>query len=314
METRANERCVYLNGAFLPESRALLSFRDTGFVYGDGVFDTARTFNGKVFRLAQHVDRLFESLTYTRINIQMDRQEIIDTTEEVVARNRALLRPNEDYWVSQRISNGVMSLDGEPPIQDGATVVIECTPLPLRARAGMFRDGIDAVIAPLKRVPPEALSPNAKINNYMNPMLAQREVTAIKPGAWALQLDMNGNVAEGVGCNVFFVRDGRIITPKVDTILPGITRAVVLELCRDNGLELAEQDISLHTAATASEAFFTSTSLCLCPVRSLNGRSYLGHAGPVTKRLMGLFKDLVGCDYAAQYLAHLRTGPARTGF
>ena len=79
METRANERCVYLNGAFLPESRALLSFRDSGFVYGDCVFDTARTFKGKIFRLEQHVDRLFQSLAYTRIEIQMDRQEIMDT-------------------------------------------------------------------------------------------------------------------------------------------------------------------------------------------------------------------------------------------
>ncbi len=314
METRANERCVYLNGTFVPESRALLSFRDSGFVYGDAVFDTARTFKGKLFCLKEHVDRLYESLAYTRIEIGLDRQEMMDATEEVVARNRALLGPNEDYWVSQRISNGVTALDGEPPIQDGPTVVIECTPLPLRARAAMFRDGIEAVIAPLKRVPPEALSPNAKINNYMNPMLAQREVTAIRPGAWALQMDMNGNLAEGVGCNVFFVKDGIVHTPKTDYILPGITRSVVLDLCRESGIEARETDISFHFATTASEAFFTSTSLCICPVRSLNGRTYLGHAGPVAKRLMSAFAEQVGFDYVAQYLAHLRSGPTRTGF
>ncbi len=314
MESVRNERSVYLNGAFVPESRALLSFRDSGFVYGDAVFDTARTFDGRLFRLKEHVDRLFDSLAYCRIAIDLDRQDIIDATEELVRRNRPLLAPGEDYWVSQRISRGVMQLDGEPPIQDGPTVLIECTPLPLRARAAMFRDGIEAVIAPLKRIPPEALSPNAKINNYMNAMLAQREVTAVRPGAWALQLDMNGNLAEGIGCNVFFVRNGKVQTPRTDYILPGVTRGVVIDLCRNNGIPVEERDIPLHLATTASESFFTSTSLCVCPVRSLNGRPYLGSAGPVTKRIMSLFADLVGMDYAAQYLSFLRDGPTRTGF
>lgn len=314
MDSKATERCVFLNGRFVPESRGLISFRDTGFVYGDAVFDTARTFNGRLFRLKEHVDRLFESLAYCRLSIEMDRQDIMEATEEVVRRNRPLLGENEDYWVSQRISRGVMPVDGEPPIQDGPTVVIECTPLPLRARAGMFRDGIEAVIAPLKRVPPESLSPNAKVNNYMNAMLAQREVTAIQPGAWAVQLDQNGNIAEGIGCNIFFVRDGEVHTPGKAFILPGVSRAVVMELCRANGITLRERNISLHDAANASEIFFTSTSLCACPVRSLNGRPYLGTAGPVTKRIMGLFADLVGMDYVDQYLTHLRDGPSRTGF
>lgn len=314
MTSRSNERVVFLNGEFLPESRALLSFRDTGFVYGDAVFDTARTFGGKLFRLEAHIARLFDSLTYCRLDAGMSRQAIADATEELVARNRPLLGPDEDYWVSQRISRGVMAVDGEPPIQDGPTVVIECTPLPLRARAAMFRDGIDAVIAPLKRVPPEALSPNAKINNYMNAMLAQREVTAIKPGAWALQLDMQGNIAEGIGCNVFFVRNGTVFTPDTSYVLPGVTRGVVLSLCRDNGIPVEERPVSLHDATGATEAFFTSTSLCACPVRTLNGRQYAGTSGPVTKRIMDLFKDLVGMDYVAQYLTHLRDGKASTGF
>ncbi len=314
METRLNERTVYLNGEFLPESRALLSFRDAGFVYGDAVFDTARTFNGVLFRLRDHVDRLFSSLAYCRIAIGMDRDEIAEVTEQVVARNRPLLGPNEDYWVSQRISSGPVPLDGEPPIQDGPTVVIECTPLPLRARAPMFRDGIDAVTAPLKRIPPDALSPNAKMNNYMNAVLSQREVSAIHPGAWALQLDRNGNIAEGIGCNAFFVIDGVIHTPREEFILPGVTRAVVIDLARKSGFEVVETDVSLHRASIATEAFFTSTSLCVCPLRSLNGRSYLGHAGPVAKQLMALFSDEVGMDFAAQYLAHLRDGSAKTGF
>ena len=309
-----NERVVYLNGQIVPESRALLSFRDAGFVYGDAVFDTARTFNGKLFKLKEHIDRLYETLAYVRIDVPLTRQEMIDATEDVAARNRALLSENEDYWVSQRISRGVPALDGEPPIQDGPTIVIECMPLPLRARAPMFRDGIDAVIAPLKRISPDALSPNAKTNNYMNAMLAQREVTAIRPGAWALQLDRDGHIAEGIGCNVFFVHEGVVVTPTTEFVLPGVSRAVAIDLCRELDIPISEQTVSMHKATTASEAFFTSTSLCLCPVRSLNGRPYLGVAGPVVKRLMDGFKEKVGMDYAAQYLAHLRDGPAGPGF
>ncbi len=311
----ANERVAYINGEFLPESRALLSFRDAGFIYGDAVFDTARTFKGKIFRLEEHLDRLMHSLSYTRIDAGVSKDELRAVTEELVERNRHLLEPDQDYWVSQRISRGLMVVDGEPVGHDGATVVVECTPLPLKARAPMFRDGIDAVIAPLKRVPPEALSPNAKINNYMNAMLAQREVTAVRPGGWALQLDMNGNLAEGIGANFFVVVDGTVVTPTTEFILPGVSRAVAIELCHDLGIPVEERDVSLHTAAVAEEAFFTSTSLCLCPLRSLNGRTYAGNPGPVTKRLMEGFSKLVGMDYVEQYLANLREDAgADTGF
>lgn len=138
-----NERVVYLNGEILPESRALISFRDTGFVYGDAVFDTGRTFGGKGFMLEEHVDRLYETLSYVRIDPGMSKAEMLAKTEEVLAINAALLGPDEDYWVTQRVSRGISPVDGETPEREGATVLIECMPLPLRARAKMFRDGID---------------------------------------------------------------------------------------------------------------------------------------------------------------------------
>ena len=309
------ERTVYINGEYLPESQGTLSFRDAGFVYGDAVFDTARTFNGVLFRLDEHLDRLMDSLSYARLDPGLGKDELREITEEVVARNRPLLGENEDYWVSQRISRGLPMLDNELPDREGATVVVECMPLPLRSRAAMFRDGIDAVISPLKRIPPESLSPNAKTNNYLNAMLAQREVSAVKPGAWALQPDRNGNLAEGIGANLFIVKNGLVVTPTTEFVLPGVSRAVVLELCRDNGIPVAEKDVSMQDAAIADEAFFTSTSLCMCPLRSLNGRVYPAMPGPVTKRLMDLFNKEVGMDFAGQYLAHVRGNEAAdTGF
>lgn len=309
-----NERVAALNGEIMPESRVLLSFRDTGFIYGDAVFDTARTFGGKPFRLKQHIDRLYETLRYVRIDPGVGKEKMTEQTEKVLEMNRHLLGPNEDYWVSQRISRGLSPVDGEERAYDGATVVIECTPLPLRARAAMFRDGIDAVVSSLRRTPPEALSPNAKTNNYMNMMLAQREVQSYAAGAWAVLLDTNGNVCEGAGCNIFIVKDGVVVTPTTEFILAGVTRGAALDLCRDKGVPVEERNLSLHEVYTSDEAFFTSTSLCICPLRSMNGQTFPANPGPVTKKLMDAFSEMVGMDYVAQYLDHL-SGEARgTGF
>lgn len=314
MTAQANERVVYLNGEIVPESRATISFRDTGFVYGDAVFDTARTFGGKPFRLQEHIDRLYETLTYVRIDPGLPKEEMLAKTEEVVSLNASLLGPNQDYWVTQRVSRGLSPVDGEPAARTGATVLIECMPLPLKARAAMARDGIDAVVSSLTRTPPSALSPNAKTNNYMNMMLAQREVAAYAPGSWAVLLDENGNLCEGAGCNLFLIKDGKVSTPTTDYVLNGVTRQAVLELCRDNGIPVEERTLTLHHAAVADEAFFTSTSLCICPLRSLNGQAFPSVRGPVTQRLTDLFADLVGFDYVGQYLANLDSDNVGTGF
>ena len=310
----SQERVVYINGRIMPESEGALSFRDLGFIYGDAVFDTARTFGGKIFRLEQHVDRLFQSLRYARIDPGLTKAEIIEATEKVVEANAPLLGENEDYWVTQRISAGVKVVDGEDPTQGGATVVIECMPLPLRSRASFFRDGVPAQVAARRRIAAEALSPNVKSNNYLNMMIAQREVGANNPSAWALLCNSDGDIAEGAGCNFFIVRDGVVITPPTDFVLNGVSRGIALDLCRKLGIPHQERSVPLQYAMTSDEAFFTSTSLCICPTASINGVDYpAGAPGPVTRRLMDAFRDLVGFDYEAQYLAHLGNGPADVG-
>lgn len=313
-QQRRNERLVWINGDLHPESSGKLSFRDAGFVYGDAVFDTARTFGGgQPFMLEEHIDRLFKSLRYAGIDPGYDKATLIAATNDLVEQNRHLLGPHEDYWVSQRVSSGVPKLDGESATQEGATVVIECMPLPLKARAPMFKGGIDAVVASMRRVPPDSLSPNAKTNNYMNMKVAQREVSAIAPGSWAVLLDQNGHISEGAGCNMFVVIDGVVVTPPTETILPGISRQVAIDLCCEEGIPCEERLVSMYDAKTADEAFFTSTSLCICPLRSFNGGLYPDNPGPVTTRLMNGFKRRVGMDYVAQYLENLTDGPADTG-
>ena len=311
--TELTERLAWINGAFVPESQAVVSIRDAGLVYGDSVFDTARTFNGKLFRLQDHIDRLYRSLANTLIDPGITADEIISITSELVDRNLPLLRDGEDYWVTQRVTTGQQRLDGEQPIRSGPTVAIDCIPLPLRARARFFREGIATVVADRRRISPDALSANIKSNNYLNMMLAQREVNQSHPGAWALMCDKHGNIAEGAGCNFFIVEGERVITPRPEFILEGISRQVVMEICSREGIEIVEADFDPHRAEAADESFFTSTSLCICPVGKLNDRVFNAVPGPITRRITEAFKAEVQFDFVQQYLDFLSDRAASTG-
>jgi len=304
---RQNERVAYHNGRILPESEVLISFRDRGFLFGDAVFDTARTFAHKPFRLKEHVDRLFHSLYYLRIDPGLTPAETMAISEEVLERNLHLIDKEDDYWLTQRISRGPLSLDRDTSAVGKPTVIVECQPLPLKARAKNFRDGIEVVVPPTRRTPPDSFSPRAKSHNYLNMIIGDHEARALNPQAWAVLLDHSGNLAEGMGSNIFLLRDGKLLTPRERFVLPGISRATVMELAKKLGIPVAEQDIDLYDAYTAEEAFLTSTSLCLCPVRSINGALIGGGKvpGAVTRRLSDAYVELAGCDFVAQYLRHL---------
>ncbi len=303
-----NQRVAYFNGKIVPDSEVVVPFRDRGFKYGDAVFDTSRTFNGKVFKLEAHVARLMKSLRYLRIDAGLTERRFIEITHDVLARNAHLLGPDDDWWVSQRVSRGSDALDGQPAT--GATVIVECTPLPLKSRAKLFRDGIPLIIPSVRRTPPDSQSPNAKTDNYLNMILGDLEARAQDAEAWALLLDSRGFLSEGIGSNIFVVRDGGLLTPKRQQVLPGVSRQTVIELAAQLGIPCAEDDLNPYDAYTADEAFITSTSLCICPARSVNGAPFgAGNGapipGPVTKRLTEAFRALVQCDFVAQHLKHL---------
>jgi len=302
----ANERVVYLNGEYVPESRASVHVSDRGFIFGDAVFDTARTFGGEMYRLDEHLDRLMRSLRYLRIDPGLTKQEIADISHEVAARNRHLLGENEDYWVFQRITRGSAFPDG-PGGRAGPTVIVLCVPLPFGVRAPLFRDGIEVVIPTTRRVAPDALSPNAKTNNYLNLIVAAQESEGIVEGGWPILLDHRGFLCEGSGSNIFLVRDGVVMTPLEQYVLAGISRKVVMELCGSLGIPCREADLTQFDVATADEAFITSTSLCMCPVRAFNGQAMADEAlpGPITRRLMDAYSQEVGFDFVAQYVAHM---------
>jgi len=304
----SEERIAYHNGDYLPESQVRVPFRDRGFIMGDAVFDTARTFRGRPFKLREHVDRLYDSLRYLRIDPRLDKTEMLAITEKVIAANLPLLGPSEDYWVTQRVSRGGLVRGGDDQSEDDRpTVIVECQPLPLRKRARLFIDGIRVVVPTIRRTPPASVSPRAKTQNYLNLVLADLEAREHDPAAWAVLLDAAGNLTEGLGSNIFLIRDGRLLTPRGQMVLPGVTRSTVMDLAREIGMAVEETDLDLYDVSTAAEAFLTSTSLCICPVASLNGQK-IGDGsvpGPQTQRLIEAFSQLVQFDYVAQYRSHL---------
>ncbi len=298
----AAERVAYVNGSIVPESQAMVSIRDRGFLQGDAVFDTTRTFGHRIFRLDEHLDRFFQSLKYMRIDPRLSKADFARLTMRVLEANLPLLGADDDYWVSQRVTRGVRVDGVETP-----TVVIECLPLPFAARAAYYRDGIPVVVPSVRRTPPESQSPRAKVHNYVNLVQAELEARAHNPDAWPILLDTNGNLSEGPGSNIFIVKDGAVITPREQYVLSGISRRVTIELAQELGMDVREADIDLYDAYTADEAFVTSTSFCICPVSSVNGSPIADGSvpGAVTDRLTKAYSGMVGIDVAAQYLARL---------
>jgi branched-chain amino acid aminotransferase len=302
----SNDRVAYFNGRIVPEREVVLPFRDRGFKYGDAAFDMTRTFHGRPFKLKEHIDRFYRSLRYLRIDPGLTAAEMVAISEEVLQRNRHFLTPDTDYWLAQRASRGVDAVGDEGWEHTGPNVIVECIPLPLQARARLFRDGIDIVVPAVRRVSPDMLSPRAKTHNYLNLIMADLDAKAQDKDAWSVLLDAHGHLAEGIGSNIFVVRDGAVLTPHERFVLPGISRATVIELCAREGTACREADLDLYDTATADEIFMTSTSLCICPVRSIGGRTLPGPIpGHVTRRLGAAYARFVDCDFVAQYLKHL---------
>ncbi|MEC9447069.1 MAG: aminotransferase class IV, partial [Chloroflexota bacterium] len=263
------EPIVFFNGELKPESQVGISIRDRGYLYGDAVFDAARTFNGTPFRLPEHVHRLYDSLRYLRIDPGIEPPEMEDWSRQVVEHNYKLLPPGQDMWVMQRISRGI------EPILPGdvmhPTVLIETHPIPFARRASLYRDGAAIFTPSVPRVPPRFVSPRAKTHNYLNLILGDLEAAASDPDAWSVLLDEAGNLTEGRGSNIFLVKDGAVATPKGQYVLEGITRGVAMNLAVGLNMPVEERDLDLYDAYTADEAFLTSTSLCICPISSFNG-------------------------------------------
>ncbi len=303
--TQGKERMVYVNGKLAPESQAVISALDRGFRWGDAVYEVARTFGGKPFKLRAHLDRLYRSLRYTRIDPGMSEDEMERATMEVVEANRGLLGPNDDFTVNQVVSRGLV----EPSLEHGANVAIYCLPVHFLEFAREFAMGVRLITPATRRNPPTSLSPKAKISNKMNHFIAEFEAKGVDPGAMALMLDLDGNITEAAGGNFMFVEDGRIKVPNRRHVLPGISMETLLELAENQGIPVDEGDYTTFDVYQSEEAFLSSTSYCLLPVTSLNGWTVgTGEPGPIARGLLASWGDMVGVNVVDQAMSHIPMG------
>ncbi|NKB21080.1 MAG: branched-chain amino acid aminotransferase [Alphaproteobacteria bacterium] len=299
-----SERTVYLSGEFVPESEAKVSIYDRGFTSGDGIYEATRTFGHKLFRLDEHIDRLFNSLAYVRIDCGLSRDEMTAVSEEVVDRNLPLLGGDDDYALWHVISRG-MRLPGTSTMT-GATVAIFPQPVDFTRYARSYLEGVPLVTPATRRIPPQSLDPKAKITNKMNHNIAAFEAQQADPNAIPLMLDLDGNICETDTANVFFITNGKLCTPKARTVLGGITRMVLFELAAKLGIEVVEDDFTPFDMYAAEEAFISGTSGTVVPVRSLNGTEIGGALpGGVSLRLVQARNDMIGMDCVAQSIRHL---------
>ncbi len=299
------EPLVYLNGRFTPASQAHLAIYDAGIVLGATVTEMTRTFRHRLWRLDDHLARLYRALRYTRMEIGLSPQELAAVSHELVKRNAALLpHPEDELGLIHFVTAG------EFPTYAGSagggarttpTVCAHTFVMPWELWAEKMRTGIHLVTPSIRHVPPQCYDPKMKYRSRMHYFLADQEARLVDPSAAALLLDLDGNLTETSGANFLMVERGTIVSPPERNILPGISRATVIELAARLGIPFAERDLQVFNAVNADEAFLSTTPYCLMPVARLNGIPIGGGVpGPIFRRLLDAWSEEVGLDIGAQ--------------
>ena len=288
---------IWLNGEYVPRDEARIPMTDRGFRLGDVVFDTSRTFDGAVFKLRDHLDRLYRSLKYVRIEPELSIDEMERLTLEVVERNEPLRRElNDDYMITQIVTGGDGRRgDSEP------SVSVWIDPLGAPRWAPAYSGGAHAVIPKTRAYPSESLDPKVKHYSRLNFVLAEMEAADVDPDALPVLLDMDGKVSEGTGANFFVVTGGTLRTPRDNSTLQGVSRMTVMEIADTLGIPAVEDDLQPYDLYTADEAFFCSTPYCILPVGRIDNRR-IGDAapGPVTNQLLAAWSERAGLDIVDQ--------------
>ncbi len=284
---------IYLDGKLVPKEEATVSVFDHGFLYGDGVFEGIRVYDGNVFRLKEHIERLYESAKTINLQIPLTPEEMTKATLDTVAANG-----KRDVYIRLVVSRGPGDLGIDPRKCKKATVVIIADSIALYP-AELYEKGISMVTSSLRRIPMQCLDPRIKSLNYMNNIMAKMEAT--RAGApEAVMLNYSGRVAECTADNLFIVKNGDLKTPPLmEGALGGITRLAVMQLAAKDGVNVVESRMGLHDLYNADECFLTGTGAEIMPVNSIDGRRIGdGGAGPTTKRLLALFRELRSQDGA----------------
>jgi branched-subunit amino acid aminotransferase/4-amino-4-deoxychorismate lyase len=285
-------------------SQAHLAIYDAGIVFGATVTEMTRTFKQHPWRLEQHIDRLFRSLHYTRLDIGMSKEQLLAVSHELVTHNARLVHAQDELALVHFVT------PGELPVYAGAgglagrskpTVCAHTFPLPFELWAKKMETGAHLVTPSIRHVPPQCYDPKMKYRSRMHYYLADHEAHLVDADASALLLDLDGNITETSGANFLIVERGTIVSPTERNILPGISRGMVIELAGKLGIPFAERDIQVYNVMNADEAFLTSTPYSLMPVTRINGASIAdSKPGPIVKRLLTAWSAEVGVDIPKQ--------------
>lgn len=275
---------IYIDGEYYPKSDAKISVYDHGFLYGDGVFEGIRVYDGYVFKLEEHINRLYNSAKSIALKIPLNKAEFREAILETVRRNKY-----SDAYVRAVVSRGHGDLGLNPVKCPKASVVI------IADYIAPLYEGINAtaIVAATRRNNPDALNPQIKSLNYLNNIIAKMEANRAGVNE-AIMLNQQGIVCEGTSDNLFIVRNGILITPPLsDGALDGITRATVIDLAKKLKIQVKEQSMTIHEVMSADEAFLTGTAAEIGALVEVNGQKIgEGKAGPVGKKLATEFKKI----------------------
>ena len=278
---------IYIDGEFYDKENAKISVFDHGLLYGDGVFEGIRFYNGRVFRLEEHIDRLFDSARAIALNIGMDKSAVIEATLETIRQNNL-----QDGYIRLVVTRGVGDLGLNPMLCPKASLFIIASKITLYS-ADKYENGLDVVTCATRRIPHGALSPMVKSLNYLNNVMAKIEAQNAGAGE-GLMLNEQGFVSECTGDNIFIIKNGVISTPPIAAgALAGVTRSVVFDLAAELGIPIHEPMMTRYDIFTADECFLTGTAAEVIPAVKLDTRPIGdGKPGPITRRLITRFREL----------------------
>lgn len=278
---------IYIDGQFYDKENAKISVFDHGLLYGDGVFEGIRFYNGRVFRLEEHIDRLFDSARAIALNIGMDKSAVIEATLETIRQNNL-----QDGYIRLVVTRGVGDLGLNPMLCPKASIFVIASKITLYS-ADKYENGLDVVTCATRRIPHGALSPMVKSLNYLNNVMAKIEAQNAGAGE-GLMLNEQGFVSECTGDNIFIIKNGVITTPPISAgALAGVTRSVVFDLAAEFGIPIHEPMMTRYDIFTADECFLTGTAAEIIPAVKLDTRLIGdGKPGPITRRLITSFREL----------------------
>ena len=304
--TNKHERVVFFNGEFIPEADAKISIYDSALMFGDMLFEMTRSFNGKQWKLKEHLERMYTGIKILRIPLKMTIDEMETAVYETIERNKPAFNDDDEHRVLIDVTRGLLSIYNDiKGTKPGPNIVIADFPLrwTIQGCSKLYDTGINLIIPSQRAIPSHLMEPKIKNRSRLFYLMANMEVSLFKgDNNWALLIDPDGFIAEGTGSNFFMVKDNVIYTPEGRNILRGITmQTIINDIAPELNIDVIEKNIEPFDVYEADEAFLTSTPFCLIPAVTLNGLKIgNGIPGSITHSLLEKWGEIVGLDIVEQ--------------